>query len=368
MNEIEKLKARLGEIVASLELMPTENFTDEQVASVNSLNDEFTNVKGKIEALEKMEAMKATASASAGRTVNPATPAPASGIKVVNRFEKTGGFKNIGDFALAVKGFNAGNIDKRFSNSTAFEFAGEDGGFLIPEDFLSTIEKKLKGDESLLGRSRQFQTSSNHLGLPVDESQPWNGGVQANWVEEGGQQSESKAVLGKAKFELHKLAILVKATDELLEDASSLSAYISQSAPEAIQYKINNAMISGNGVGKPTGILSSGFKIAVAKESGQTADTIVYKNIVKMESKFLGGNGVYIAHPQVKEQVMQLKDDNGNFLYVSGNQFQSASASPFDTLMGRPVIYMKGSMPALGDEGDIILADMSYYYSVLKRG
>jgi HK97 family phage major capsid protein len=53
---------------------------------------------------------------------------------------------------------------------------------------------------------------------------------------------------------------------------------------------------------------------------------------------------------------------------MNGTQFANASVAPFETLMGLPIVYMMGSVPALGDEGDIILVDLKYYYTVLKRG
>jgi HK97 family phage major capsid protein len=152
-----------------------------------------------------------------------------------------------------------------------------------------------------------------------------------------------------------------------MEDATSLESYLKESAPDAIVHAVNNAIISGDGSAKPIGILSSGFKITVAKESGQAADTIVYRNLVKMKSNLLG-QGIWIAHAQCREQLMTLKDDLGNFIYMSGSQFANASVAPFETLLGLPIVYMAGTMPALGDEGDIILANMNYYYSVVKRG
>jgi HK97 family phage major capsid protein len=124
-------------------------------------------------------------------------------------------------------------------------------------------------------------------------------------MEEGGDFTPSKLALGKAKFELHKIGVFVKATDELLEDAASLNSYMLDSAPDAINYKMNSAIISGDGVGKPAGLLNSGFKVQVAKEVGQTADTIVYKNLLKMKARFLSqSGGIWIAHPQAREQLM----------------------------------------------------------------
>jgi HK97 family phage major capsid protein len=207
------------------------------------------------------------------------------------------------------------------------------------------------------------------LSLPIDETAPWNGGVQAYWLAEGAPLTETKSKLGQASWKLNKLGALVKVTDELLEDATALESYIKAMAPEAINHKINSAILTGDGVGKPTGLLSSGFKIQVAKESLQTADTVVAKNVIKMYSKMIPSaraNAVWFINPAVEEQLRVMKDDLGNFIYLApGSQLNQ---TPYGQLLGRPVVSLIGSMPQLGDEGDIIFADLSYYYSITKVG
>lgn len=367
--ELEKLKARMTEIFDELDVFEKiENHTDEQLESINALYSEYEQVKNKVETLEKLQLVKNHAETSSRKVAPVSTEAPKARVEVRDRFDKTMGFKNFGEFAKAVADKSKGKIDQRFNNTTAYEHIAEDGGVLIPGDFLSEIREKVQGDSSLLPRTSSFSTSGNHLSLPVDEEEPWNGGIQAYWMGEGQSYTESKQKLGQANFRLHKLGALVKATDELLEDASALESYIRRKAPEAIVHKLNDAVINGDGVAKPSGLLGSGFTIEVAAEGGQAADTIVYNNIVKMEARLLpqSGSAIWLAHPQVKEQLRLLKDDNGNAIYMAGGQFPNMATAGFDTLMGKPILYMMGAMPALGDSGDLILADMSYYYSLVK--
>jgi HK97 family phage major capsid protein len=138
-------------------------------------------------------------------------------------------------------------------------------------------------------------------------------------------------------------------------------------APEAIMHKINEAILTGNGIGKPKGILTSGFKVTVAAESGQGADTVVARNVIKMYSRMIPrsrANAVWFINPEVEEQLKSMTDDNGNFIYIApGSQMNQ---TPYGTLLGRPVLPLLGGMKALGDEGDIMFADLSYYYSIMK--
>ena len=365
-----EMRARLGVIVDKLnEFKNVEDYTDANLTEINELNDEYEVVKNKIEAKEKIENVLNISKKGTRKVAPTATIVSPQQNDIINKkvLAKTGGFEEAGSFFKAVVNASNGEFHPNFKN-TAFEKNGEDGGFLIPEDFRSEIQQKIEGDESLLARTAQFKTGSNHLTLPTNETAPWDGnGIQAFWEGEGSNYKESKDKFGLKTWRLHKLTALVPVSDELLEDSTAMEGWINRMAPAAIMHKINHALINGSGAGKPKGILNSGFTIDVAKEVGQLADTIVYENIAKMDARLMG-DGVFIAHAQIKEKLRLLKDDAGNPIYMNGGQFPNAAAKPFDTLLGRPIIYMMGAMPAVGDRGDIILANMDYYISAIRSG
>ena len=361
------MRERLAQIANELKMFDgVEDFSDEQITSVASLNEEFETLTKKLETLEKVEAMKNKANASTRATQ--AAPVSQPRVEVgAARNEKLGGFNSIGEFCQAVKAHSTtGVLHKNFQNA-AYEKNGEDGGFLIPEEMAQGIQKKLEVSESLLSRTRRLQVGGNSLVLNIDESQPWNQGVQAYWMGEGDTFTETKPKFSQASWRLQKLGALVKATDELIEDAVALESYIRSAAPEAIMYKLNNAIINGDGVSKPQGIIQSPFTVTVSKESGQAADTIVARNIIKMYARMFPqarANAVWFINPQVEEQLMVMKDDAGNFIYLApGSQMNN---SPYALLLGRPVIPMMSGMPGLGDSGDILFADLNYYWTLTK--
>lgn len=365
----EQIRARLAEIQGTLASIQSgeEGYSEEQLTQINALNDEFEGLQKQLDAAEKIAAVKAKAEQGTGRKSVPAQAA-GSQIQVVGaRTDRFGGFEGVGNWLMAVKkAGQTGEIDKRLFN-TMTEKVGEDGGFLVPEDLSTAILKKLNGDDSLMARANVLQVGGNALTLNVDENAPWNGGIQAYWTGEGNAITASQTKFKQASWRLQKLAALVHATDELLEDATALESYITTNAPEAINYKINGAILSGNGVAKPAGIIGSPFTVTVAKESGQAADTVLARNVIKMFARMLPqsrARAVWLINPAVEEQLYAMKDDAGNFIYLSpGGQLNS---SPYGTLLGRPVLPMLGGSPAIGDVGDIIFADMSYYYMIRK--
>lgn len=367
---LEQIEARLAEInnmLGGIEAGET-GYTQEQVDQVNALTEEFESLSAQADVIKKMDAVKAKASASAGRR---ATPAPAAGPRIEvgqNRADRFNGFESAGSWLMAVKkAGQTGEVDARFKNSAAKESVGEDGGFLVPEEISSAILKKMNGDESLMSRATAIQVGGNNLTINVDENQPWNGGVQAYWTAEGASIVESKPAFKQASWRLQKIAALVKATDELLDDATALESYIMASTPMAFVHQVNKAILSGNGVGKPLGIINSPFTVTVAKESGQAADTIVSANVLNMYSRMFPmsrANAVWFVNPGAEEKLRLLTDADGNYIYLSpGGQLNQ---TPYATLLGRPVIPLMGGMPAVGDLGDIVFADLSYYYMIRK--
>jgi HK97 family phage major capsid protein len=377
---IEQIRARLAEIAAKLEsiVASEQGYSEDQITEIETFNSEFESLTTQLEALEKVEAIKAKASSTTGRKTQSPSPQPSAstprvevGRQLNDRF---GGFNSTGEFLMAVKrAGQTGDLDKRFmQNATAYEKVGEDGGFLVPEEISQAILKKLEVQESLMSATTALQVGGNALTINVDESQPWNQGIQAYWTAEGAAITESKSAFKQASWRLQKLAALVKATDELLDDAMALESYIKASAPEAFMNKINSAILSGNGAGKPQGIISSPFSVTVAAEGGQSADTVVAANVIKMYSRMFPGSrarSAWYINPAVEQQLRLMVDGNDNYIFIGPGGFGSQmNQSPYGTLLGRPVIPLMGSMPALGDVGDIILADLSYYYMIRKAG
>lgn len=371
----EQIRAAMGAITEKLEGIQAgaDGYTAEQLEEIEKLNAEFESLNAQLEAAEKVEAMKAKAAASTGRKTQAATPARQETRVEVGRTlnERFGGFESSGQFLQAVRSAGiTGKPDERLlKNAAAKESIGEDGGFLVPEEISTAILKKLEGDESLMAKTTNIQVSSNNLTLSVDENQPWSGGVVAYWMGEGASFTESKPNFKQPSWRLHKLGALVKATDELLDDATALASYIQASAPNAIMHAVNKAILTGNGVAKPQGIINSPFAVTVAKENMQTADTVNVHNVVKMYGRMFPGaraNAAWYINPAVEDQLRLMKDDNDNFIYLApGSQMNQG---PYGTLYGRPVIPLMGGIPAIGDLGDIIFADLSYYYMIRKAG
>lgn len=295
------------------------------------------------------------------------------------------GWRRFGEFAAAVRRASLpggyGSMDQRLllnaPTTYSQEGVGADGGFAVPPDFRVSIMEKVLAEDSLLARCDQMTSSSNTITFPTDETTPWQttGGLQAYWEGENDQLAQSKVALKETTVRLNKLAALVPVTEELMEDAGALDTYLRRRVPEKIDFAISKAIIQGTGVGQPLGILNAPCTVSVAKETSspaQAADTIVFDNIVKMYSRMYApcrANAVWLINQDCEPQLFQMafnpEDSSGKIpAYLPAN---GLSGQPYATLMGRPVIATQ-ACETIGDNGDIIFADLSKYLIALKGG
>jgi len=362
--------------------------SEDETTQVVALMNQFEDKTAEIERRERMQAQSSRLAESFGRKSTPEGPEEAQAqrkapARAINHTETgKGGFRNFGDFASSVRVASArgGNIDPRLianaPSTYSSEGVGEDGGFMVPPDFRQEIMNKVMGVESLLSRTDQMVTGSNSVTFPADETTPWasSGGIQAYWGSEGGAITQSKVELTEKQIRLNKLTCLVPVTEELQQDAGTLSGYLNKKVPEKFDYKIAAAIIAGSGVGQPMGIINAPCTVSAAKDTTsspvQAADTVTYRNIVDMWNRMYApcrSRAVWLVNPDVEGQLDMMRfsanrSDEPVPVYLPAG---GASATPYATLRGRPVIPHE-ACSALGDVGDIILADMSQYLTLTK--
>lgn len=268
------------------------------------------------------------------------------------------------------------------SNAGMQVAVGSDGGFMVGTQFMGGITDSIMGESELLPRITTIPLSAgnNGIALPVlaeksrADGSRW-GGVQAYWVNEGGLGTTSKPEFGELTLKLAKLLAFVQATDELLRDSAAMETWIMDKLPKEIAFKVDDAIINGNGNGIPLGILSGGGLVSVAKETSQLADTVVYANVIKMWGRCpprSRKNAVWLINQEVEEQLAQMsikiknvaggENVGGNVVYLPAG---GASNAPYSTLFGKSVLVIE-QCQKLGDVGDIILADLSDYIGIDK--
>jgi HK97 family phage major capsid protein len=190
------------------------------------------------------------------------------------------------------------------------------------------------------------------------------GGVVAYWTEEGAALTTSSPSFSRVVLEAKKLTAYTEVPNELIADSiGSFEAFIQSIFPEALAWYEDDAFMTGSGVGMPLGVLDANntATVAVSKEAGQSADTIVWENIIKMFARMLPGSlnrAVWIVSPDTFPELatMALSVGTGG----SAVWLNNGVAGPPMTILGRPVIVSE-KVPSLGNQGDISFVDFGHY-------
>lgn len=419
MPKIDELKDRLLAINNQAQTVRKKaedegrDLTVEEASELDQLLASHDHISADIQRLERLETQTQQMLAGRGRLTEPDRPmvtgddgdgnpqtqrlntpaqVPASLPKVPAQVRQVFGnwnFNTFGDFALAVRKHAIGmgtdrrlEISQNLASASTYgnEAVGADGGFAVPPDFRTAIMQKVMGEDSLLSRCDQISVTGNTFTCPRDETTPWQttGGILAYWDSEASAATQSKPSLESTTHKLNKLRALVPVTEELMEDASAMDAYLRRKAPEKISFKVNLAILQGTGVGQPLGILNSGSTVTVSKESSQVADTIVGMNLVKMYSRMPAANlanAVWVMNQDCLPQIIKLAlpgtDNEGNVTTNYGGLVYTPpggfSQAPYGTIFGRPVLFSQ-ACETLGDLGDLFFVDLSSYMALLKSG
>jgi HK97 family phage major capsid protein len=368
-----------GESTASANDRQPEASKKVEVKTEVSHMDE-NEIKALVERVSTEAATKAVDAYKAG------LPAVTSGLKVVAD-EADKGFRSFGEQLQAIKmaAIQPFSIDPRLlainakalKATGASEGTGAEGGFLVQQDFANEQLGRIYSTGAILSRVTKRPIGAGQNGLVLNVINETDratgsrfGGVRAYWLNEGGTLTKSKPAYRRWSLNLEKLIGLYYATDELLQDSVALGGEVGDAFAQELQFAAEDSIVNGLGAGTPQGVLVSDATVSVSKETGQAAATLVKQNIDKLWARMWApdrANAAWFINQEVEPQLFSLYQAVGTGgvpVYMPQN---GLSASPYSTLMGRPVIPVE-YCAALGTAGDIILANFGAYRWIDKAG
>ena len=379
MNYAELIRAAMNKMDKLVKGAQAENrdLNEDELAVFDSLELEVENLKKGQEREERVSKLR--------NSLN--TPATTSQhIHVGNNRESQKPWESFGHFLLGVKNAydpskqfvdaRLMSADSQFQNSTGMQVSvGADGGFMVQRTFVQSMMESIAQKSTTFNRINMIPIGegSNGVTLPaLAETSRVNGsrfgGVRAYWANEGGTVAATKPKIREITLKLEKLLAYAHMTEELMRDAGAMESFVRRAYSEEMAFNIDDSIFNGNGLGKPLGILNSPGLITVAKRPNQVADTVVWENIIDMWARLSPSaqtRCAFFINQAVQPELMTMAQNVGTggvpvYLPAGG-----ASGSPYMTLMGRPVIPVE-QLSALGDVGDILLADMSDYIGIDK--
>ena len=366
------------------------DLTGEEMEELDSMRVATERAEQAIQAQERLAALEASAGRRAGPAAVGATGAgdarmwgsrawrPGQGSLYARTFGQPAG--DLNGFRDGREWFQAalsGRFDPRLIQAAGSSTQlGSEGGLFMPVVMQAGLLDDIERASSLFGLVRTIAVPAKSGLLPVweqyDRSQALLGGFAAEWVGEGQDGTLQTGKATEISYVTNKLAIYTKATSELLDDSALFVSEFQPALMRAAAYSLDRAIVRGNGAARPLGLMNDPAALTVAKESGQAADTFLFKNAVNMYGAlYVGGvsRSVWLVHPTVVPALLLMKDVVTNVAgteNVGGVPAVTMDASGNLRLLGRPVVQCE-HCAVLGDLGDVMLVDPTQYAFFLRN-
>lgn len=349
MEKITDLRAQKKALKEQSETL----YKDEKFDELDTITDKMEAINKNIQSLERnLEASRQNAEPIDGQydgvlhdDKTGETKDDKKGLKV---------FSSLGEQLKAIYDTRkTGIVDKRLQQVNDAVLGtnganGADGGFALQTDFAGMILESAVQQSPLLNRLDRYTCSSPANAMrwlsaaETDVSKSVFGGVQMYWAAEGATVAASKPQFREMKMDLEKMMGFAYCTDEMLQDAAFMTGFFGNAFTLAAERLLIDSVISGDGVGKPLGLLNSKALITVEKESVQAARTFVGDNAIKMQARAMPRNRdrlVWLMHPDVEDQLPYLAIQSGEAAKFLWNP--EGGLGNFDTqrVLNKPVLF-----------------------------
>lgn len=361
MNKILELREKRAKAWdATKAFLDTKRGTDglistEDEVTYNKMEADVIALGKEIDRLEKQAILDAELNAP---TANPLTGKPTTSKMDTKMGRASDEYKKA--FWNAMRTRAGEGLDTSVRNTLQIGTDSE-GGYLVPDEFERTLVEALKEENIFRRLANVITTASGDRKIPVVASKG-----TASWIDEEGAIPESDDSFGQVSIGAYKLGTMIKVSEELLNDSVfRLEPYISTEFARRIGNKEEEAFFTGDGSGKPTGILAAtgGAQLGVTT-AGSTAITLdeVLDLFYSLKAPYRN-KSVFIMNDSTVKAIRKLKDGQGQYLWQP-----SIQAGTPDTILNRP-LYTSSYVPAIeAGAKTIAFGDFSYYWVADRQG
>lgn len=241
-----------------------------------------------------------------------------------------------------------------------------DGGYLVTPTMAQTIATIVRESSPLRQLASIETISSDSLDLIED-----TGEMSASWIGETDSPSDtSNAQFGKNTIDTFEMYAQPKATQKLIDDASiDVEQWVAAKVAEKFARLEATAFVSGDGDGKPKGILAytAGTswgqvqQLSSGVDGEVTGDSLI--NLYYALKDEYAKRATFLMHRTTVQAIRLIKDDTtGQYLWQPG----LAAGTP-DTLLGVPVALAADMPVAATNALSVAVADFKRAYLIVDR-
>ncbi|RWB08999.1 MAG: phage major capsid protein [Mesorhizobium sp.] len=236
------------------------------------------------------------------------------------------------------------------------------GGYLAPEDFGNEILKKIVEFSPIRAYAKLVPISAAEVKLPRRLT-----GTAATWVAEIDDRTASGMTFEQATFTPYELATYTDISTQLLEDnVYNLEGELQSDFAESFGKTEAGAFVTGDGTGKPKGLLSATGIAEIKTGNAATLGTDPAATIIGMfhsVPSVVAQNAVWLMNRKTLGALRTLKDATGRFIMLD-----PITAGAPVTLLGRPIVEAVDMPDIAANAYPIMLGDLSGYRIVDRIG
>jgi HK97 family phage major capsid protein len=244
-----------------------------------------------------------------------------------------------------------------------------DGGYLVMPEFGGIIQTRVFESSPIRQLASVISINTDSYEYVLD-----NGEADGEWVgETTAPTTETTPQLGKKSITVHELAAKPKATQKMIDDGIvDVEAWLAGKVADIFARKEATAFVSGDGVGKPRGILSYTAGTDISKEMIEQIVTgagtaLAYDGLIDLQNALkepYQANASFLYKRTTNAALLKLKDLEGRPIF---NMTYDKNAGLRPTLLGQPA-YFAADMPAVAASAlPIAYGDIRAAYQVVDR-
>tara|TARA_R110002050_G_scaffold134997_2_gene257602 strand:+ start:17452 stop:18666 length:1215 start_codon:yes stop_codon:yes gene_type:complete len=236
------------------------------------------------------------------------------------------------------------------------------GGYYCPTEYVNDLIKSVTEFSPMRSIVKVRNTDKRGIEIPKRTGQ-----FSAQWVAETATRSETTGyTTGLMSIDANECYALVDISQAMLEDSAfSMESEMATEFAEQFAVAEGQAIISGNGVGKPLGITDASSGVGATNTGAGTALTAngLYDLIYAVKSDYLR-NSKFVMNRATFAKVLQIQDGAGQKVFHVGLNLVSGAPT---TIAGYTYVLAK-DMPDVGAGAKpIAFGDFSRAYTLVDR-
>lgn len=243
-----------------------------------------------------------------------------------------------------------------------------EGGYLVPQAWVSTLIDKLT-DNVVMRQLGSIMSTSSTTNLPLISDKG-----AAAWLDEEAAYSESDIAFGNTTLAAYKLGRIIKVSEELLSDNSfNLEGEIARIFGETFGTAEETAFVTGDGTGKPTGVLTTATNgVTAAGVAAITYDELV--DLIHSVREVYRSGASFLMKDSTCALLRKLKSSDGVPLWQPslqagapdmflGYSVRTSEAMPAATTGLKSVAFGDFSQYRIADRGGIAMQRLNELYA-----